>query len=89
MIGLYVLVTMIHICAYGDFFDILRDLGFSLSERKLQGPSHRLKWLGLIIDSDARKVFLLDDKVDKCFAILDKFTAITSCLLYTSPSPRD
>ena len=76
----------------------------------------------LIIDSDARKVFLPADKVDKCFAILDKFIAIKSkpsrrevdrllgllswcaqvvyggrafmhrmrsCLLYTSPSPRD
>ena len=72
------------LCIWRLLCDILRDLGFSLSERKLQGPCHRLKWLGHIIDSDARKVFLPADKVDKCFAILDKFIAIKS-----KPSRRE
>ena len=53
--------------------DLLRDLGFSLSEKKLQGPCHKIKWLGLLIDSVQQRVFLPPSKIAKATRLLASF----------------
>jgi len=52
---------------------VLRQLGFDISWSKVEGPSQALKFLGIIIDSDAMELRLPEDKILKLKSELQKF----------------
>jgi len=58
------------LCVWLLLCDILTRLGFTLSSKKLQPPTHIIKWLGLLIDSTRQRALLPQSKIQKCLALL-------------------
>ena len=54
---------------------LLHSLGFQVNWSKLSGPSQRVKFLGIILDSIAMKAFVPEDKIS---ALEDQLTFLIS-----------
>ena len=59
--------------AYDTLFQLLIDLGFTLSEHKLVPPTQRLTFLGVELDTMAGTMTLLADKLTELHTVVLEF----------------
>ena len=55
---------------YAQILDLLHDLGLQTAKKKLQPPSRRVTWLGIVIDMDRNQLSIPDAKVRDITACL-------------------